>query len=177
MHFLGTIFSCTIIDLWWSLRQQDGVGMDSMNCSVCEKELYQALPTETYSVKYKKNIENHQTHPLFTCIHIVWPNCVRTEGCCAVEALFSLRSFLKWATGESKASVNRRDTRRFQHRAPTRPPEPTVGEYSSLLIKSFWLQRGRSDGLFLWPAGLQRELQWLVWIIWAAGMRKSDYFF
>lgn len=65
--------------------------------------------------------------------------------------------FPKMSHRRVKVSVNKRDTSRFQRRASTRPPEPTVGEYSSLLIKSFWLQCGRSEGLFLWPAGLQRN--------------------
>ena len=127
-------------------------------------------------VNTKSDIEYHQTHPLFACILTVWTNCVRTEGGCAAGVLFSLRSFLKWATGELKVSVNKKDTRHFQRQAPTRPPEPAVGEYSSVLTKSFWLQCGRSNGLFLWPAGLQRELQWLVWITWAGGLRKYNLF-
>lgn len=61
-----------------------------------------------------------------------------------------------------KVSVNKRDTSRSQQWASTRPPEPTVGEYSSLLTKSFWLQCSRSEGLFLWPAGLQRNYSGLL---------------
>lgn len=65
--------------------------------------------------------------------------------------------FPKTSHRRVKVSVNKRDTSRFQQWASTRPPEPAVGEYSSLLTKSFWLQRGRSEGLFLWPAGLHRN--------------------
>lgn len=37
----------------------------------------------------------------------MWPNCIRIENCCAVGALFSLRSSLKRATGESKWVLTR----------------------------------------------------------------------
>ena len=40
-------------------------------------------------------------------MYCIWPYCVRTEGCCAVGALFSLRSSLQRATGGSKWVLTR----------------------------------------------------------------------
>ena len=104
----------------------------------------------------KHRISSDSSFPSHLYILYVAKLCQDWELLCSRSLVVS-QIFPRTSHRRVKVSVNKRDTRRFQHRASARPLEPTVGEYSSLLTKSFWLQCGRSEGLFLWPAGLQRN--------------------
>lgn len=77
-----------------------------------------------------RQTESHKDYLFRLYIHSILSQ--DWSSLCSRSFVFS-EFLLKMSHGQVKVSVNKRNTSHFQQRASTRPLEPTVGEYSSLL--------------------------------------------